>query len=47
MHVWETEYKNRYAIAGFLKDKAIGSKRLISMPDRISNTIHRSLLCLF
>ena len=39
LHVWETEYKNRYAIEGFLKDKAIGRKRLISMPDRISNTI--------
>ena len=37
--VWEAEYKNRYAIREFLKDKDIGSKRLISMPDRISNTI--------
>ena len=39
MRVWETEYKNRTAIDGFLKDKEIGRKRLISMPDRISNTI--------
>lgn len=38
--VWQKEYKTRYAISGFLKDKAIGSKRLISMPDRISNTIN-------
>jgi len=38
--VWKTEYKERWAIGGFLKDKTIGSKRLISMPDRISNTIN-------
>jgi hypothetical protein len=46
MHVWRTEYKERYAISGFLKDKAIGSKRLISMPDRISNTINSEGLVL-
>mmetsp|Transcript_36321 Transcript_36321/g.58576 ORF Transcript_36321/g.58576 Transcript_36321/m.58576 type:complete len:859 (+) Transcript_36321:178-2754(+) len=40
LDVWRAEYKDRYAIAGFLKDKGIGSKRLISMPDRISNTIN-------
>lgn len=38
---WETEYKGRMAVSGFLKDKHIGSKRLISMPDRITNTINR------
>jgi len=38
--VWQQEYQQRFAISGFLKDKAIGSKRLISMPDRISNTIN-------
>jgi hypothetical protein len=38
--VWQTQYKERWAIGGFLKDKTIGSKRLISMPDRISNTIN-------
>eukprot|EP00286_Rhodomonas_abbreviata_P026452 CAMPEP_0181306350 /NCGR_PEP_ID=MMETSP1101-20121128/10249_1 /TAXON_ID=46948 /ORGANISM="Rhodomonas abbreviata, Strain Caron Lab Isolate" /LENGTH=945 /DNA_ID=CAMNT_0023412393 /DNA_START=482 /DNA_END=3319 /DNA_ORIENTATION=+ len=37
---WETEYKGRMAVSGFLKDKHIGSKRLISMPDRITNTIN-------
>mmetsp|Transcript_43765 Transcript_43765/g.138318 ORF Transcript_43765/g.138318 Transcript_43765/m.138318 type:complete len:949 (-) Transcript_43765:52-2898(-) len=37
---WKTEYKHRLAISGFLKDKAIGSKRLISMPDRVTNTIN-------
>ena len=29
----------RPIIAGFLKDKSLGSKRLASMPDRMTNTI--------
>ena len=37
---WVHDYRNRLAITGFLKDKAIGSKRLVSMPDRITNTIN-------
>eukprot|EP01046_Picozoa_sp_COSAG06_P074872 COSAG06_NODE_23118_length_702_cov_0.862355_1_plen_130_part_10 len=36
---WETEFKERRIVSGFLKDKSLGSKRLVSMPDRISNTI--------
>mmetsp|Transcript_3630 Transcript_3630/g.8334 ORF Transcript_3630/g.8334 Transcript_3630/m.8334 type:complete len:669 (+) Transcript_3630:248-2254(+) len=39
---WEEEYKGRKAISGFMKDKGIGSKRLASMPDRITNTINMS-----
>jgi len=37
---WKEDYRDRLAICGFLKDKAIGSKRLVSMPDRITNTIN-------
>lgn len=37
---WYNDYRQRQAISGFLKDKAIGSKRLVSMPDRITNTIN-------
>uniref|UniRef100_A0A7S1HN58 Phosphodiesterase n=1 Tax=Hemiselmis andersenii TaxID=464988 RepID=A0A7S1HN58_HEMAN len=37
---WVEDYRDRCAISGFLKDKAIGSKRLVSMPDRITNTIN-------
>ena len=37
---WNSEYKHRKIISGFLKDKAIGAKRLASMPDRITNTIN-------
>ena len=37
---WLDEYRERTAIKGFLKDKNIGVKRLTSMPDRITNTIH-------
>ena len=36
---WKNNYRNRKAIFGFLKDKSLGEKRLISMPDRITNTI--------
>ena len=37
---WRNDYSQRMAIKGFLKDKTIGLKRLASMPDRITNTIH-------
>jgi len=37
---WEGNYANRKIIAGFMKDKDIGAKRLASMPDRITNTIN-------
>lgn len=36
---WETEFKDTRIVSGFLKDKSLGSKRLVSMPDRISNSI--------
>uniref|UniRef100_A0A7S4K8E8 Endonuclease/exonuclease/phosphatase domain-containing protein n=1 Tax=Guillardia theta TaxID=55529 RepID=A0A7S4K8E8_GUITH len=37
---WVSEYRSRKIISGFLKERSIGSKRLISMPDRVTNTIH-------
>eukprot|EP01060_Flectonema_neradi_P000566 TRINITY_DN10354_c0_g1_i4.p1 TRINITY_DN10354_c0_g1~~TRINITY_DN10354_c0_g1_i4.p1 ORF type:complete len:1280 (+),score=250.40 TRINITY_DN10354_c0_g1_i4:172-4011(+) len=37
--VWESDFKDRSIVSEFLKDKAIGKKRLISMPDRYTNTI--------
>lgn len=37
--IWEDEYMGRTIINGFLKDKTVGSKRLTSMPDRVTNTI--------
>jgi hypothetical protein len=37
---WEEEYMNRKIISGFMKDSLLGSKRLASMPDRITNTIN-------
>ena len=36
---WNT-FKNRKIVGEFLKDPEIGSKRLASMPDRITNTIN-------
>ena len=39
-NIWETDYKWRYAINGYLKDRSLGEKRLASMPDRITNTIN-------
>ena len=37
---WETDFKKRLLVSGFLKDPELGSKRLASMPDRITNTIN-------
>ena len=37
--VWESDLASRPIVSGFLKDKALGAKRLTSMPDRITNTI--------
>lgn len=37
---WEESYKDRKIVSGFLKDKTLGSKRLASMPDRVTNTIN-------
>ncbi|KAL7437069.1 hypothetical protein ACHAXM_007130 [Skeletonema potamos] len=37
---WETDFKHRKIVSGFMKDSLLGSKRLASMPDRITNTIN-------
>lgn len=37
---WDDDYRGRTIVQGFMKDKAIGAKRLASMPDRITNTIN-------
>jgi hypothetical protein len=36
---WQQDYSQRKAVRGFLQDTSLGEKRLISMPDRITNTI--------
>lgn len=36
---WDADFSQRRIISGFLKDKTLGSKRLASMPDRVTNTI--------
>lgn len=36
----ELHLSTRRVISEFIKDKTLGAKRLISMPDRITNTIH-------
>lgn len=36
---WEEDLRNRAIVTGFLKDKALGDKRLISMADRTTNCI--------
>ena len=38
--MWAEDYSKRRSIQDFLLDKSIGVKRLTSMPDRITNTIH-------
>lgn len=37
--LWRAELRERRVVSGFLKDQALGAKRLVSMPDRITNTI--------
>mmetsp|Transcript_18736 Transcript_18736/g.30744 ORF Transcript_18736/g.30744 Transcript_18736/m.30744 type:complete len:518 (-) Transcript_18736:1076-2629(-) len=37
---WDNDFKNRKIVEGFMKDPLLGSKRLASMPDRITNTIN-------
>lgn len=37
---WENDFKNRKIVSEFMKDPLLGSKRLASMPDRITNTIN-------
>ena len=36
---WESDFSKRQIVAGFLKDGALGKKRLASMPDRVTNVI--------
>lgn len=36
---WETSFKHRLMIRDFIADSKLGSKRLISMPDRVTNTL--------
>jgi hypothetical protein len=38
--LWKEDFKKRMVVSQFLSDKSIGNKRLISMPDRITNTIN-------
>ena len=37
--VWKEDLAARKIVGGFLKDKGLGAKRLMSMPDRFTNTI--------
>ncbi|KAL7531592.1 hypothetical protein ACHAWF_003840 [Thalassiosira exigua] len=37
---WDSDFKKRKIISGFMKDPLLGSKRLASMPDRVTNTIN-------
>lgn len=37
---WTNDFMNRKIIEGFVKDDLLGKKRLASMPDRVTNTIH-------
>merc|ERR1719199_1082400 len=37
--MWQSNYRSRKVVSEFLKDPEIGSKRLASMPDRVTNTI--------
>merc|ERR1719428_1051597 len=39
--MWNTKYRLCAIISEFIKDKEIGAKRLMSMPDRYTNTIHQ------
>eukprot|EP00924_Labyrinthula_sp_SR-Ha-C_P009360 maker-scaffold_2-augustus-gene-21.39-mRNA-1 protein AED:0.14 eAED:0.14 QI:0/0/0.33/1/0.5/0.66/3/84/655 len=36
--IWFSDLRNKTVISEFLKDGEIGAKRLVSMPDRVSNT---------
>ncbi|KAL7537636.1 hypothetical protein ACHAXR_012007 [Thalassiosira sp. AJA248-18] len=37
---WDKDFSKRKIVSGFMKDPLLGSKRLASMPDRITNTIN-------
>ena len=36
---WSRDYRSRKIISEFIRDRALGKKRLASMPDRVTNTI--------
>ena len=38
-HLWHSDFKHRKVISEFLKDESIGSKRLISMPERVTSCV--------
>jgi hypothetical protein len=40
--MYESDFSKKTIISGFLKDKLIGKKRLVSFPDRYTNTIDTS-----
>ena len=37
---WENDYSKRHIVSEFMTDGELGSKRLMSMPDRVTNTIN-------
>merc|ERR1719401_2040006 len=37
---WDNDFRKRKIVSEFLKDPLLGSKRLASMPDRVTNTIN-------
>jgi len=37
--VWKDDFSKRQIVSGILKDPKLGAKRLMSMPDRVTNTI--------
>ena len=43
--LWQTGYRSRKIIQDFLKDPLLGKKRLISVPDRITNTVRDKSGC--
>ena len=40
--IWKNDLRKRTIVDGFLKDAALGKKRLASMPDRVTNTIRQA-----
>eukprot|EP00913_Durusdinium_trenchii_P023026 g21621.t1 len=38
--IWRSDLQQRKIISGVLKDKDLGAKRLMSMPDRFTNTVN-------
>jgi len=38
-HLWAKDYKDRRIVSGFLMDKPLGEKQLVSMPDRVTSAV--------